>query len=38
MEQKIRVLVADNDKDFTAALESAFGRNPMLELVGIATD
>ena len=32
MEQKIRVLVADNDKDFTAALESAFGRNPMLEL------
>ena len=38
MEQKIRVLVADNDKDFTAALESAFGKNPALELVGVASN
>ena len=31
-------MVADNDKDFTAALESAFGKNPALELVGVASN
>lgn len=36
MEQKIRVLIADSDKEFTALLQGAFEKNPVLELVGIA--
>lgn len=36
MEQKIRVLIADSDKEFAAVLQEAFGKNPALELVGTA--
>lgn len=38
MEQKIRVLIADSDKEFTALLQDAFSKNPALELVGVAAN
>ncbi len=38
MEQKIRVLVADSDKEYAVALQEAFVKNPALELVGSAVN
>jgi len=38
MEQKIRVLIADDDNDFCAQMASVIGQSDYLELVGIAED
>ena len=38
MEQKIRVLIADGDKEFTEGFELACGKSGLIELVGVAAD